>query len=391
MTLLDLGDPAVTANLHETVDGLRSTSFYADTPDGRVILNQEDAIWVMRCTDFRFKFVDIDPTTSPYLATAIEHELLNMHGEPHARMRRLVGAAIRDRVEDELRQRIAAIVDDLVDAMPDRGVVDLRAALADPLPGRVLGPMYGIPYEAADDLNRWIRIGGRKVDALQAGEPIAEIEAANRSMHDYLRRLLAERRENLGADLFSELILAEVDGDRLTEDELVHLATELASAGVDTTRDQLPLILLALLDHPDQLDRLSADPTLAMAAVDEGMRYAPLPWALPHEAVHRVEYRGVEFEAGDLVLVLVPAVNRDPAVVDRPHEFDIGRPRVRNFSFGQGAHACPAAQLARVEMAIALERLVTRVGSMRLVERPTLTTAGKGRIPDSLPVEIRKR
>lgn len=106
------------------------------------------------------------------------------------------------------------------------------------------------------------------------------------------------------------------------------------------------------------------------------MRYAPLPWLLPHTAVHDVHYKGIGFAEGDTVLVLLPATNRDPTVMAEPHRFDISRPRVRNFSFGQGARACPAAQPALIEMAIALERLVTQT-TMRLVEAPTLTASGK--------------
>ncbi|HAY66811.1 MAG TPA: cytochrome P450 [Acidimicrobiaceae bacterium] len=387
---LDLASPAFLADVHGSLDRLRSQHFFARAANGDgVFFNQADAAWVMRCVDFRFTFVEIDDQTSPYLAKAIQHELLNMHGEEHSRMRRLVSAGLRDRVEDELKDRIHAIADELIDALPNSGVVDLCRDFAEPLPGRVLGPMYGIPYDEAVDFNAWIRTGGRKLDALQSGEPIGEIEDANRKMHDYLRELLAERRTSLGTDIFSELIQAEVDGDRLTEEELVYLATELASAGVDTTRDQLPLILLSLLTHPEQYDRLAKDPSLALAAVDEGMRYAPLPWVLPHTAVNDVHYKGVDFVEGDTVLILVPATNRDPNVMDEPHRFDIDRPRARNFSFGQGAHACPAAQLARIEMAIAVERLVTRT-SLQLAEEPALTTSGKGRIPTSLLAHITK-
>lgn len=388
---LDLTSADFGQTMHEQIDGLRAAGeFHARTPTGRVFFNQEDAAWVMRCTDFRFSFVSIDPTTSPYLATAIEHELLNMHGEPHARLRRLISAALRDRVADELKAQIAGVADGLIDAMPDAGVVDLRADFTEILPGRVLGPMYGVPYEDTPELDEWINVGGRKLDALQSGVDIDVVEDANRKLHDYLRALLAERRNNLGDDMFSELIRAEVDGDRFSENELVYLASELASAGVDTTREQLPLTLLALLDHPDQLARLAADPSLAIGAVDEGMRFAPLPWAIPHEALHNIEYRGVEIQQGELVSVLIPALNRDPAVIADPHTFDIGR-RARNFSFGHGAHACPAAQLARIEMAIALEHLVRRVEIGALVERPPIDPVGQGRTPPHLRVEIRKR
>ena len=109
---------------------------------------------------------------------------------------------------------------------------------------------------------------------------------------------------------------------------------------------------------------------------------------LPHSAVRDVHYRGIDIAEGERVDVLVPAVNRDPAAVERPHEFDITRPRVRNFSFGQGAHVCPAATLARVEMSIALERLVQRIGSMRLVDVPEVSIVGKGRVPESLLVGV---
>ena len=145
--------------------------------------------------------------------------------------------------------------------------------------------MFGIPYEETEGLNEWIKVGGRKVDALQSGDGLVQVEDANRCLHVYLRNLLAVRRGNLGNDMFSELIQAEVDGDRLNEDKLVYLASELASAGVDTTRSQLPLILLALFQAPTEFAKLRENPNLALRAVDEGMRFAPLPWALPHKAV----------------------------------------------------------------------------------------------------------
>lgn len=385
---IDLKSERFVSDTYGYIEELRSQGSFAKTADARVFFNQSDAVHIMACRDFRFSFVEIDERSSPYLAEAIKYELLNLHGEPHARMRRLVGAALRDRVADDLRTQIVAAADELIDQFPESGVVDLVTAFADPLPGMVLGPMYGIPYTDAADLNEWIQIGGRKLDALQAGEPIAEIEDANRKVHDYLRALLVERRANLGSDIFSELIMAEVDGDRLAEDELVYLASELASAGVDTTRAQLPLILLMLLQHRDQWDLLCADPSLAMGAVDEGMRFAPLPWVIPHAALHDFTWNGIDFAEGDVAMVLVPALNRDPAAMERPQVFDITRARTRNFSFGQGPHACPAAQLARVEMALALERLVRRWPSMRLVSEPSRAAIYQDRLLPELKVEI---
>ena len=197
--------------------------------------------------------------------------------DQHARLARLVKQALRDRLLEDMRTDITRIVEELIAAFPSEGTLDFCAAFADPLPAHVVGPMFGVPYTSVKDFNDWIRIGGRKIDALQTGVGIAEVESANRKMHDYLRDLLAERRQAPGDDLFSELMLADIDGDVLTEDELVYLATELASAGVDTTRAQLPLILHALLTHPDEMQKLRTDPSLPCAPSTKGCDLRPCP------------------------------------------------------------------------------------------------------------------
>lgn len=389
-SIIDLRDPRFATDKYGFIEELRGRGICARVANGFVFFNQDDAAHIMKCEDFAFSFFQIDPDASPYLANAIRYELLNQHGAAHARLRNLVAPALRDRVMDGLRDEIVAVVDDLIDAMPDDGVVDLTAEFAEPLPGRVLGPMFDIPYEETAGLNDWIRIGGRKVDALQSGDGLAEVEAVNRNLHSYLRDLLRVRRANPGNDMFSELIASEIDGDRLSEDELVYLAGELASAGVDTTRAQLPLILLALFKAPGEAGRLKDNPRLALRAVDEGMRFAPLPWALPHKAVRDLTYKGIEFKEGDLAMVLVPAANRDPSVMERPDVLDITRDRVRNFSFGSGMHACPAAQLARMEMSIALAGLFSRLKGMELLEEPDLEPVQKGSSPKSLRVHVVK-
>ncbi len=247
--IIDLNDQRFRADRYGYIAELRAQASYARTPDGAVVFfDQADVMEVLRCVDFRFAFNRIDATKSPYLARAIEHELLNMHGNAHKRLSRLLKKALRDRVVEGMRRKIADIVAELVAGLPADGPVDFCGAFADPLPARVLGPVFGIAYEQAEGLNEWIRIGGRKIDALQSGVGIAEVEDANRRIHDYLRDLLAQRRGNPGDDLFSEMMQVEIDGDRIGAEELVFLSGELASAGVDTTRAQLPLILNAFLE-----------------------------------------------------------------------------------------------------------------------------------------------
>ncbi|MEM7268061.1 MAG: cytochrome P450 [Pseudomonadota bacterium] len=386
---ISLRDPAFDADKYGEIERLRTQSYYARIEGGVVFFNQEDCFHVLRCRDFRFSFFQIAEARSPYLAEAIKHELLNMHGGPHERLQKLVLAALRDKIVDELRARITAIVDDLIDEM-GTGDVDFCAAFADPLPARILGPMFDIPYEDTAGLNDWIKVGGRKVDALQSGVGLEEVETANRNMHDYFRGQVRARRGRGGEDVFSQLMTAEIDGDRLSEDELVYLTSELGSAGVDTTRSQLPLILHTLLTHPTELGKLRSDPSLARAAVDEGMRFAPLPWCLPHAALSDHTYKDIEFREGDLAMTMVPAANRDPAAMEAPQTFDITRKRVRNFSFGYGMHACPGAQLARLEMAIALERLTARL-SMELVGEPPREPVQKGSTPKELRIRIAPR
>jgi len=387
---IDLNWDELKGDKYEIIEGLRQQHWYGESERGIFLFHQEDAMHIMRCVDFNFFFIELDHDRSPYLANAIESELLFKHGEDHRRLQALVMRALRDQIVEGLKENIQEIANGLVDKMPAKGTVDLTADFCTPYPALILGPMLGVPYGDVDGLDEWIGIGGRKSQAMVSGDNIEPVEAANRKVHAYLRELLQERRHNLGNDVFSELIVAEIDGDRLTEDELVYLASEIASAGVDTTRDQLPQTIHALLRHPDQLALLQNDPSLAAGTVDEGMRFAPLPWALPHAALHDYEYKGIHFQKGDLVFVLVPAVNRDPAVMENPHTFDITRQRVRHFSFGYGAHFCTGAQLARIEMKIALETLTQRIKSFRLVQEPPLKPVTKGETPLELLVEIEK-
>lgn len=254
----------------------------------------------------------------------------------------------------------------------------------------MLGPVFGIAYEQAEGLNEWIRIGGRKIDALQSGVGIAEVEDANRRIHDYLRDLLAQRRGNPSDDLFSEMMQVEIDGDRIGAEELVFLSGEPASAGVDTTRAQLPLILNAFLDHPQEWDKLRADPGLVGLAVDEGMRFAPLPWVIPHRATRDMIYWDIAFAEGDPAFVMVPAANRDPSATERPDEFIIEGAPARHFAFGVGMHSCPGAHLAKMEMSMALRGLLEAYADNQQAAPPEWEPGQEGRTLRRLDITIRK-
>ena len=390
--IVDLRSERFEQDRYGYIEELRAHNSWARTTEGAVVFfNQEEAMEVFRCKDFRFAFNKIDETRSPYLAKAIQHELLNMHGEQHKRLSLLVKKALRDRVVEGLRDHIEIIVAGLIEALPQDGEADFCASFADPLPSRVMGPMFDIPYEEAEGLKDWIKIGGRKIDALQSGIGLKEVEDANRNIHEYMRDLLQARKSKPGDDLFNELINVEIDGDKMTEDELVYLASELASAGVDTTRAQLPLILNALLSNPKELEKLQDDPGLALPAVNEGMRYAPLPWVIPHSAVRDFNYKDIDFASGDIAFAMVPAANRDPTVIEDPNTFDITRKPARHFAFGAGMHSCPAAHLARIEMATALGQLVSSFEIIESAGQPVWEPGQKDRTLQTLPLKLRKK
>lgn len=338
----------------------------------------------------KYSSFHVDPDKEPYLHERMQGSLLARHGEDLRRLRALVAIAFRHRVVESLNDVIRQIANDLIDRMPDEGEVDLVEMYSKPFPAKVLGPMLGIGYEEVDGLDEWVTASSRWIDPLEAKNRFAHIVKAWKKLEHFLVNLLEERRSNLGEDIFSELIAAEIEGDKLSRTELVGIAGQLARAGVETTRYQLALIIHQLLLHPDEIMKLRRDLTLSPHAVEEGMRFAPLGIIIPQEAVTEHVYRDLCFTPGQVAMVLLPATNRDPSLFEHPHKFDITREPRRNLTLGFGAHYCSGAQLARMEMSIALECLMRRTESIELTEKPELGLLSEGCFPLSLKIAITK-
>jgi cytochrome P450 len=388
---LDLTSTEYQTRQYELIEALRRESWYATTDGGYIFFNQREAAYFLGHSDFRFSYSYIDPKKSPYLADRVQGMLLAKHGLDHARLRALLMRALRDRVVDTLYESIREIVDDLIHALPESGEVDLVETYTNRIPERVLGPMLGIEYDKAQHIDEWIRISARSIDTVNAGVDLQAIEQAWRSLEGFLDDLIEERRGNLGSDIFSELIAAENEGDRLNSKELNGITMELARAGVETTRNQLSLTIHQLLACPEQWQRLQADPELASNAVEEGMRFAPLPHVIPQQAIKDHDYEGISIKKGEIAMILVPAANRDPAAYDNSGSFDISRSPKQHYSFGHGTHFCPGANLARMEMQLALEALSRHVQSWRLIQEPTRSGTSSGSVPQELIVEIQRR
>ncbi|HMQ31742.1 MAG TPA: cytochrome P450 [Chloroflexaceae bacterium] len=292
----------------------------------------------------------------------------------HTRQRALLTRAFTPRVVERLRPRVEALVGAMLDAAAARGRLDLIADLAFPLPATMIAELLGAPYDDLAQFRAWAEaINGLfgAAGRTSAGRARAA-QAAVEQMHDYIGALAAERRVRPTDDLLGRLVAAEAEGERLAPAELVAIAVTLFVAGHETTTHLIGNGALALLRHPDQLALLLGRPELMPAAVEELLRYdTPVQrgWRM---AAADLTIAGVSIPAGALVLPMLGAANRDPALYADPDRLDVARPPARHFGFGHGIHFCLGAPLARLEVPIALGALLRRFRGLRLAPNAEL-------------------
>lgn len=285
--------------------------------------------------------------------------LLTMDPPDHTRLRKLVAKAFTARRVERLRPRTEEIAHSLVDGMLERGApADLVEDFALPLPITVICELLGVPYADRADFRVWS-------DAFLSTTKLSpeQVTDYTEKMLDYMARLIAERRVAPADDLLSALIAARDEEDKLTEEEMVRLASGILVAGHETTATQIPNFVYVLLTHPGQLAQLRADLDLVPQAVEELMRFVPLGSGagFPRYATEDVEVGGVLVRAGEPVLVSLAAANRDESVFTDPEVLDLTRQEASHVGFGHGPHHCLGAQLARMELQIALTTLLTRL------------------------------
>ena len=298
----------------------------------------------------------------------------------HTRLRRLASRAFTPRSVEALRPRVVALVDGLIDDFGS-GEVDVMDSLAFPLPVTVIGEMLGVPAEDRPQFRPLVRAVTAILELVVTPEAMNAATAASVTLEEYFGALVAERTAHPRDDLLSRLIQAEDEGERLSEYELVSTAILLFAAGFETTTHLIGNGLLALALHGDQLARLRADRTLLRPAVEELLRYDS-----PVQITARTTYDDVVvgdecIEAGNTVLALIGAGNRDPRRFREPDRLDVGRSEAPPLSFGTGIHHCLGAALARLEGQVVVDRLLERFGTMELVgghpqHRDSLTLRG---------------
>ena len=290
----------------------------------------------------------------------------------HTRLRSLVHRVFTPRMIERLTPRIAQIVDRLLDDVQDKGGMDIKADFAFLLPVIVIAEMLGVPPEDCNLFIPWSKALAAVIEFKQSDEVQTQGSQAILALNDYLRSIIAERRKRPREDLISALLAVEEEGQKPTEAELLGTCTQLLFGGNEPVADLIGNGLLALLRHPDQLDKLRNNPELAETAVDELARYDSSVQMTFRYVLGEVTFGGKTMRQGEPVAIVFGAANRDPAQFPNPDQLDLARTPNRLASYGFGIHYCLGAAMARAEGRIAFNILLRRFPNLTL-QTDTLT------------------
>ena len=305
---------------------------------------------------------------------AFEHHYATkslIHSDPpdHTRLRSLVNKVFTPRAVEALRPRIQDLVEDLLDAAPASGPIDLIRVLASPLPAIVIAQIVGAPADEAHLFKGWaddiLAFQGMNRPSL---ETLARAQRGLVDMRAYLTELIGQRRRQPTDDLLSNLVAVEAEGERLTPAELVSTCVTLLVAGHETTLSLIGNGLLTLLQNPEQLEQLRQDPSLMPGAIEEMLRFESPVARQPRFIKQDVTLGGQALRQGQMAFQFVNAANRDEAYFADPDRFDLRRANNKHMAFGQGVHFCIGAPLARIEGPLAIAAVLRRMPNLRLAD-----------------------
>ncbi|MGD9682251.1 MAG: cytochrome P450 [Candidatus Obscuribacterales bacterium] len=283
--------------------------------------------------------------------------MLNQDQPDHTRLRGLVNKAFTPSMIGNMKAHIAEIADYLLSGLKDRDEFDLVTEYAFPLPVTVIAEMLGVPSEDRDKFRHWSTQMTETLEPTPNLEHMKKSNAANEELIDYLRPLVAKRRQDPKDDLISALIHAEEEGNKLTEDELLGNCVLILVAGHETTVNLIGNSVRCLLSHPDQLALLKSQSELLPKAINEVLRYESPVQLVRRLAGQETELRGKKIKEKDMLVLLLGAANRDPDEFENADKFDITRDVKKHLAFGHGIHHCLGSSLAEAEGEIAIDHL----------------------------------
>jgi cytochrome P450 len=364
----------------ETLRDLRERSWIARAePLGWFVLDHEATAFFLRTRSATFPgrlVLEVQGVTSGPLYERLKGNLLDLDGAAHRRLRSLVQPAFTPKAADAYRPAMREQLDDLFGAVAADGRCDFVAAIAKPYPARMIASVMGAPVDDAPRLQEWANVIQGQFDPVKLATELPALERAATEFQDYAAALLEQRKRSPTDDLISTLLVAEDDGERLSDDECLSIVSSVLVGGVDTTQSQLAHAIRLFAEHPEQWRALAEDRGLAGAAVDEALRYEPIAPFTARITREDVEFRDVLFPAGTLVFACAHTANRDPECYDAPEDFDIRatRDRAKPLTFGAGPHFCLGANLARAELEEALSFLAPRMPGLELAGEPIYDT-----------------
>jgi cytochrome P450 PksS len=400
---LDLLSASFRANPYPTYAWLRAESPVVPTrlPDGRnawLVTRYQDVALVLKdprlAKDRRRVTISnrmpIERFLGP-LVNPLQFNMLDMDPPDHTRLRALVHQAFTPRLIERLRERITVLADELMERAAQRGEFDLVADYALPIPATIIADLLGVP---ASDRARFHRWSSRIVRMTSSRDALAAMPALLLFMR-YLKRLFARRRAEPRDDLITALVQVEQAGTHLSSDELLSMAFLLLVAGHETTVNLIGAGALALLDQPEQMERLRSEPHLLERgpAVEELLRYtSPVQIATERYALEQLVLSGVTIPYGAFVLGVIGSANHDEHQFTNPEQLDLGRTPNQHLAFGQGVHYCLGAPLARLEGQIGFETLLRKLPRFELAISRDAVVWKRGiflRGPEGLPIRVR--
>jgi cytochrome P450 len=392
--LYQLLDPAVAANPYPLYRRLRDAEPVLWDPFLRawVLTRYDDVMTVLhrysaKRTPTPEQLEALGLTALAPVSRVMVRQMLFMDPPEHARVRALATKCFSPRRVEQLRDHVADIIRHLLDRVQPRGVTDLIADLALPLPAIVSSEMLGLPSEDWPQLTRWTRSFAELLGNFQHN-PVRAVRAVD-DMTAYFRTAIDTPSRHSEHGLLHALVTAEADGDRFTEEEVIANAIITLVGGLETTTNLIGNGMLALLLHREQWKILGADPTLLPGAVEEMLRFESPIQHTARLAPDDDELGGRRIRKGQAVIAVLAAANRDPQRFPEPDRLDIRRGDNRHLAFGWASHHCFGAPLARLQGELAFSALLERMGSARLTESVRWRrNAGAFRGLDSLPIEF---